>query len=166
MEDYLDDEHPGEYFYDLVHNAPMLEVLLDKLRTGDVFQYYLKVSTMPKINDMSIIPFSEGDCNMLIDPSVVAWDEYHTSILESVSNCRATNKHNSANRSKKYIDYVEDAADRMKRNYPDSIANDERKKIVWTSCIVIIEGREGGDHHSDNNNNNDVLMDESYQSLA
>jgi hypothetical protein len=35
---------------------------------------------------------------MLIDPSMVAWDEYHMSILESVSNCWATNKHNSANR--------------------------------------------------------------------
>jgi hypothetical protein len=33
---------------------------------------------------------------------------------------------------------VEDAADCMKRNYPDSIANDERKRIVWTSCIVAL----------------------------
>ena len=95
MEDYLDDEHPGEYFYELVLTAPTLEVLLDELRQGDVFQYYLSVSAMPKINDMSIIPFSERECNMLIDPAVVAWDEYHTIILESVSNCRATNKHNS-----------------------------------------------------------------------
>ena len=105
MEDYLDDEHPGEYFYELVLTAPTLEVLLDELRQGD-----LSVSAMPKINDMSIIPFSESECDMLIDPAVVAWDEYHTIILESVSNCRATNKHNSAIRSKKYIDYVEDAA--------------------------------------------------------
>ena len=95
MEDYLDDEHPGEYFYELVLTAPTLEVLLDELRQGDVFQYYLSVSAMPKINDLSIIPFSESECNMLIDPAVVAWDEYHTIILESVSNCRATNKHNS-----------------------------------------------------------------------
>jgi len=138
MEDYLDDEHPGEYFYELVLTAPTLEVLLDELRQGDVFQYYLSVLAMPKINDLSIIPFSESECNMLIDPAVVAWDEYHTIILESVSNCRATNKHNSAIRSKKYIDYVEDAADRMKRSYPDSIADDERKRTVWTSCIVAL----------------------------
>ena len=138
MEDYLNDEHPGEYFYELVLAAPTLEELLDELRQGDVFRYYLSVSTMPKINDMSIIPFSESECNMLIDPTVVEWDEYHTSILESVSNCRATNKHNSAIRSKKYINYVEDAADRMKRSYPDSIANDERKRTVWTSCIVAL----------------------------
>ena len=86
MEDYLDDELPEEYFYDLVHTAPTLEVLLDNLRQGDVFQSYLLVSTMPKINAMSIFPLSESECNMLINPAVVEWDEYHTSILESVYN--------------------------------------------------------------------------------
>jgi hypothetical protein len=96
---------------------------------------------MPKIHNMSIIPFSEGDCNVLIDPSLVAWDEYHTSILKSVSNCWAAKKHNSANRSKKYIDYVEDVADRMKRNYPDSIANDKRKRTVWMSCFVALASK-------------------------
>ena len=66
------------------------------------------------------------------------WDEYHTSILESVSNCRATNKHNSAIRSKKYINYVEDAADRMKRSYPDSIANDERKRLSGRAALLLL----------------------------
>ena len=69
MEDYLNDERPGEYFYELILAAPTLEELLDELRQGDVFRYYLSVSTMPKINDMSIIPFSESECNMLIDPT-------------------------------------------------------------------------------------------------
>ena len=75
---------------------------------------------------------------MLIDPAVVAWDEYHTIILESVSNCRATNKHNSAIRSKKYIDYVEDAADRMKRSYPDSIAMTRGRGLSGRAALSLL----------------------------
>ena len=96
---------------------------------------------MVKINGASIIPLSESECNMLLDPSLVVWDKYHTSILESVSNRRATNERNLVIRSKKYIDDTENAADWMKRSYPESIANDERKTTFWTSCIVFLASK-------------------------
>jgi hypothetical protein len=49
MEDYLDDNTPGST--SMSSSLPTLEELLDEFRQGDVFQYYLSVSTMPKIND-------------------------------------------------------------------------------------------------------------------
>ena len=60
---------------------------------------------------------------MLLDPNMVVWNKYHTSILESVSNHQDSNEHNSAIRSKKYINDVENAADWMKRSYPESRVN-------------------------------------------
>jgi hypothetical protein len=123
MKDYLDDGSYEEYFYKLVLSAPTVEVLLSNLRQCNEYQMWLKALKMAKINDANIIPLSESECNMLLDPDMVVWNKYHTSILESVSNHQDSNEHNSAIRSKKYINDVENAADWMKRSYPESRVN-------------------------------------------
>ena len=138
MKDYLDDGSYEEYFYKLVLSAPTVEVLLSNLQQCNEYQMWLKALKMAKINDANIIPLSESECNMLLDPDMVVWNKYHTSILESVSNHQDSNEHNSAIRSKKYINDVENAADWLKRSYPESIANYERKRTFWTSCIVFL----------------------------
>lgn len=95
---------------------------------------------MPKINNMSITSLTTAEYEMLLDPQVVKWDQFHTAILESISNRRATNENNAKSRRHAYITDIEHASDAVKLDYPDVIANyvDQRRRDDWSSCIVVL----------------------------
>ena len=89
---------------------------------------------------MSITSLTTAEYEMLLDPQVVKWDQFHTAILESISNRRATNENNAKSRRHAYITDIEHASDAVKLDYPDVIANyvDQRRRDDWSSCIVVL----------------------------
>ena len=85
-----------QYCYDPVLADPTTADVLDNLRQSFVFRSYWAVSKLLKIKGRCVISLSAKEVGMLLGPSIVDWDEFHTSIVTSISNPRATNQHNCA----------------------------------------------------------------------
>ena len=126
----IEDDH---YLYDLLYRQPPTESILGTLRGGATFKSFLH-QTESKWKSSRL---SSEDITSMLYPDVVDWYDYQMTLIYSISECRATSKKNSIERSHDHIDAVETASKVLMDAYPPHIASssDKHVKNQWRSMI-------------------------------
>jgi hypothetical protein len=126
-----EDEERVEYFYDIIDRSPDVDDILEKLRHSPMVRAW-------KI-PLSCRLLIEAEIDSLLDPSVVDWNDFYLSYLESISKHRGTNSKNACERSHSQIDELESLSDCLMKDHPECIVGgSSSKKNEWQSCINVL----------------------------
>ena len=98
----FDGNPEGQYLMDLIELAPSTSSVLSQMSQEIPFRAFLTAAEIG--SKKSGISLTANEVNMMLDPDHVQWDSFHTSLLQSIFDNRATNKTNASIRTRIHTD--------------------------------------------------------------
>ena len=121
----------GQYMLDLVECAPDIDTLLERVKQGMIYRGFV-AST--KYN--TGVSLKEAEVKMMVDPTHVPWDAFHTGLLHSIFDNRASNKTNAATCTRSHSDEKMRLMQELHEAYPSSLSNlTDHRKQTWISGV-------------------------------
>lgn len=121
----------GQYMLDLVECAPDIDTLLERVKQGMIYRGFV-AST--KYN--TGVSLKEAEVKMMVDPTHVPWDAFHTGLLHSIFDNRASNKTNAATCTRSHSDEKMRLMQELHEAYPSSLSNlTDHRKQTWRSGV-------------------------------
>ena len=104
MEANLEDNaslHPESYLDALAIRAPFAASLHNDVRCLKIFKGFIVFA--PPENEVDNVLLSKAEVQLMLDINVVEWERLHMDLIATVYDHRASRKHNTVAKIKKYI---------------------------------------------------------------
>ena len=122
-----------EEILDITERTDEINVILDKIKKSFSFAALIAGS---KVGSTLL---NKEEILMLIDPSIVDWDKFHTDYIESIAMYRASSSDTARHSTIRHQDYVEKLVKTIKGKIPPSIASGGEMKVIgWKAGIEMI----------------------------
>lgn len=134
-----EDDTISTYLYDLYNRQPTTEHILEQLKESHFFKAF-KISSSSK-RGLKCRWLTEVDVDSELDPDVVDWYDFQSGYIQSLYDCRGTNKKNSIERSHDQIDIlINKLCKELQNEYPPHIKDSPQQKLrdQWSSDIAVL----------------------------
>ena len=121
--------------------APSVTELLDKLWGSTINGTFLTAAVMSKKNNKQVTLLSEDEVTAMTQEAAVNWDDFHTKLITSIYENRATSKYNVAARGKRHEKTKLDLLNVLCEQYPNSIGDEDDssyRKTMWRSAMMAL----------------------------